>query len=852
MKLAKNYDPKLYETDIYSLWEQSGAFSPNDKGRSFSLVVPPPNANGNLHMGHALSFSVQDIAARYHRLKGERVLFVPGADHAGFETQVVYERELEKQGKSRFDYSREVLYNKIFDFVDLNRDNFQTQIRKLGASVDWSRYAFSLDPKIVKQAYATFKQMWKEGLVYRGERLVNFCTLHGTAFADIEVDYREEKGQLWQIRYPLSDGSGELVVATTRPETMLGDTAVAVNPEDSRYKMMIGKTVKLPLTHREIPVIADNYVDVNFGTGAVKITPAHDPNDYQIAQRHDLPFVTVIGFDGKLVHSVPETFRGLNVLEGREAILKQLEREGLLVGDEEIIHNVGHCYKCATVIEPLLKEQWFIDIKPLADNALQAIRAGKIEFLPQAKQIQLERYLETIRDWNISRQIVWGIPIPAFQNEEDPDDWIYDERVDQEVITVDNKHYRRDADVFDTWFSSSTWPYTTLDYPQGTDFKEFYPLSLMETGSDLLYPWLSRMIMLGLYVTGEVPFSKVYLHGMITDSQGRKMSKSIGNVTDPMETIAKFGSDALRIGVISGQTPGNNQPYVEAKVIGGRNFINKLWNIARFTEGVVENFKQTDAQPISAADHWILVQYAKTKSLYIEHMDSYRFSEAYEIIYHFLWNDFADWYIEASKIEPNPALLAELLRSALPLVQPFAPFVSETIWQTLELSQNSLLINQKLIDLPSGNEENAMRFERIKSLVNEVRSLLTATKAVKVKLYYHNEPDVASFATVINQLGGTIGVEEGEAGRGIALTASGFNCWLDIDQESIDRYVTHLEELIAAEQQRTKQLQERLKNHSYLNQAPKELVEETSNQLVEAEQTLEKLLDEKIRFAPRR
>ncbi len=852
MKLAKIYDPTLYETDIYALWEQSGAFSPSGKGRPFSLVVPPPNANGNLHMGHALSFSVQDIAARYHRLKGERVVFVPGADHAGFETQVVFERALEKQGKSRFDYSREVLYNQIFDFVDRNRDNFQTQIRKLGASVDWSRYTFSLDPKVVKQAYATFKQMWQEGLIYRGERLVNFCTFHGTAFADIEVDYQEEQGHLWKIRYPLSDGSGELVVATTRPETMLGDTAVAVNPKDERYKAMIGKTLKLPLTQREIPIIGDDYVDVNFGTGAVKITPAHDPNDYQIAERHDLPFVTVIGFDGKLVHSVPKAFRGLSVLEGREAVLKQLEQEGLLVGDEELTHNVGHCYKCGTVIEPLLKEQWFIDIQPLADDALQAIREGKIEFLPQAKQTQLERYLETIRDWNISRQIVWGIPIPAFQNEEDPDDWIYDERVDQEVITLNNKHYRRDADVFDTWFSSSTWPYTTLGYPDDSDFKEFYPLSLMESGFDLLYPWISRMIMLGLYVTGEIPFSKVYLHGMITDAQGRKMSKSIGNVTDPMETIASFGSDALRIGVISGQTPGNNQPYVEAKVVGGRNFINKLWNIARFTEGLVENFDQTEAKAVSAADHWILLQYAKTKTSYLEHMDNYRFSEAFETIYHFLWNDLADWYVETSKIEPNPTLLAELLRGSLPLVHPFAPFVSETIWQTLELRQDSLLINQPFIDLPMGDEKDALQFESIKNLVSEVRSLLTATKAKKVKLYYHNEPVVAGFATIINQLSGTIGVEEAEAGRGIALTGSGFSCWLDIDQESIDRYAAHLEDLISVEQKRTKQLKERLNNPNYVKLAPKELVDQTSIQLTETEQTLEKLLEEKIRFAPRR
>ena len=850
MKLAKTYQPDLYESDIYALWEQSGAFTPLKKGAPYSLVVPPPNANGNLHMGHALSFAMQDIAARYHRLKGERVLFVPGADHAGFETQVVFERELDKQGKSRFDYSREELYNQIFSFVDQNRDNFQTQIRKLGASVDWSRYVFSLDQTIVKQAYATFQKMWQEGLIYRGERLVNFCTFHGTAFADIEVDYQEEQGHLWKIRYPLSDGSAELVVATTRPETLLGDTAVAVNPSDKRYTAVVGKSVKLPLTNREIPVIADNYVDTSYGTGALKVTPAHDQNDFEIAARHDLPYVSVIGFDGKMMHNVPEPYRGLSVKEAREAVLKDLKDQGLLVGAEELTHSVGHCYKCATLIEPLLKEQWFIDIKPLAKSALEAIRAGKLAFMPRSKQAQLERYLENIKDWNISRQIVWGIPIPAFQNEEDPGDWIYDDRVDQEVITVDNKHYRRDPDVFDTWFSSSSWPYQTLGFPESKDFHDFYPLSLMESGFDLLFPWISRMLMLGLYVTNDIPFKEVYLHGMITDAQGRKMIKSIGNVTDPIELIAKYGSDALRIGVITGQTPGNNQPFVEAKVVGGRNFINKLWNIARFSEGVIDSFETQDATPATPIDHWILQRYALTKQSYLKLMDGYRFYEAYEAVYRFIWDDLADWYLEASKVQPNKPLLAALLKGALVLVHPFAPFVSETIWQTLNLSTDGLLSGQQPYELNSANKEQADQFEVVKDLILEIRSLLTATGASKVKLYYRNEPIVASFATLINQLGGTIAVEDGEPGQGIALSNSGLSCWLDIDQESIDHYVKRLEVQIVEKQRLTRQLTDRLANSKYVSQAPKELVNESRAQQVEAEQTLENLLQEKMRFAP--
>ncbi|MGH7249882.1 MAG: class I tRNA ligase family protein, partial [Minisyncoccia bacterium] len=412
---------------------------------------------------------------RYHRMKGEATLMLPGADHAGFETQVVYEKLLEKQGESRFDYSREELYKQIWDFVAQNKNNYEVQMRKLGASLDWNRYVFTLDPKIVKRAYGTFKRMWEDGLIYRGERLVNFCTFHGTAFADIEVSYKNEPGHLWYIKYPLTDGGGELTVATTRPETMLGDTAVAVNPKDDRYKNYVGKTVKLPLTNREIPVIADDYVDMEYGTGAVKITPAHDPNDFEIGQRHDLPMISVIDHEGNMSAEAGDAYRGQKLEVARKQIVENLKNQGLLKKTEAITHSVGHCYKCDTVIQPLLREQWFIDMQPLAQSAIETLKAGKIKFYPANKKTQLIRYLEGLRDWNISRQIAWGIPIPAFQNADEPDDWIYDERVEQEEIKIGSKTYRRDPDVFDTWFSSGQWPYATLDYPDGKDFEQFYP-----------------------------------------------------------------------------------------------------------------------------------------------------------------------------------------------------------------------------------------------------------------------------------------------------------------------------------------------------------------------------------------
>ena len=846
MKLSKSYQPHKHEPVIYSLWESHNAFRPARKGRPYSLVMPPVNANGNLHMGHALTFSIQDIVARYQRSQGKSVLFIPGADHAGFETQVVFERELAKAGKSRFDYSREELYKNIFNFVDQNRTNLHTQIRRLGASVDWTCYTFSLDPTVVRQAYATFHSMWRQGLIYRGERLVNFCTYHGTAFADIEVVHKEEQGKLWHISYPLTEGKGSVVVATTRPETMLGDTAVAVNPLDKRYQKLIGKTLRLPLTNREIPIIADSYIDPDYGTGAVKITPAHDPNDFNIGERHDLPKVTVIGFDGRLVHDVPEPFKGLTVEEGREAIINTLSDNGYLAGSEDLVHSVGHCYKCGTVIEPLLMEQWFIDMKPLAKQAIAAIRAGEIEFIPEAKQEQLMNYLENIRDWNISRQIAWGIPIPAFVNENDPGDWIYDERVDQEVIEINNNTYRRDPDVFDTWFSSSSWPYVTLGFPDSDYYQRFYPLELMESGFDILYQWIGRMIMLGLFVTKHVPFKRVYLHGMITDEHGRKMSKSVGNVINPMEVIDTYGSDALRIGIISGQTPGNNQSYVSAKVIGGRNFCNKLWNIARFVQDKAGSDQLVE---LSLADHWILNRYDMVVRSYCKLMDSYRFSEAYEEIYHFIWDDIADWYIEASKVCLNSGLVKQLLEAILILAHPFAPFVTETIWQNLALVPDSLLSGRQLVDLPKGNKQSAANFNTIIGLINLVRSMLVATGTKDVRLTYSNSSLLKEHASLIKQLTGVSSVTLGSGEGGVEIAYSKHKVWLDIGHDREAAYKQQLDNQIQQEARRVMQLETRLKNSQYVKRAPADLVQQSHAQLVASRQNLRQLKDEKQRLA---
>lgn len=847
MKLPKAYEPKEYESDIYALWEKSGAFTPQGTGKPYTIVVPPPNANGDLHLGHALTLALEDIAIRYHRLKGDKALFIPGADHAGFETQVVYERKLAEQGKSRFDFSREELYQQIWDFVAQNRSNFEDQFRRLGASVDWNHYTFTLEDKVITRAYQTFKKMWDEGLIYRGERLVNFCTFHGTAFADIEVEHREEQGKIWQLKYPLTDGSGEIVVATTRPETMFGDVAVAVHPDDSRYKKLVGKTAKLPLTERELPIITDEFVDREFGTGAVKITPAHDPNDFEVGERHDLPKITVISHEGKMIE-VPDAYRNLTVDDARKQVVKDLEEQGYIMSVQEHMHSVGHCYKCGTVIQPLLREQWFIDMQPLAQRAIKALEAGEITFYPEAKKTQLTTYLGNLRDWNISRQIAWGIPIPAFQNIDEPTDWIYDERVDQEFIEVSGKTYRRDPDVFDTWFSSGHWPIATLDYPNNIADAAHYPLDLMETGFDILMPWVSRMIMLGLYVTDKVPFKAVYLHGLVLDEHGQKMSKSKGNVINPLKVVDEYGSDALRMGIITGQSAGNNQPFATAKVVGARNFCNKLWNIARFIDGILgENYRPAKPEPQTAADHWVLYKLQHITEAISGDLDNYRFSEAYDKMYHFVWDDVADWYIEASKATPNPSVLGFVLTSCLELTHPFAPFVSETIWQALEWS-DGLLATSNWPKPTTFDKNRAKEFEEIKAIVTEVRYILSALKVRDISLYYTDAPLIAKNSTLIARMGRLSGIHEVSSGTGLHLTETRYKAWLDIDDSTARAYAAELADKQATQAQAVERLRQRLSNKSYVRNAPKKIVEETKAQLKDAEELLTSIQREIERF----
>lgn len=831
MKLAKTYDPNQYEPNIYALWEKSGAFAPTGKGTPFSAIMPPPNANGNLHIGHALDNGLKDITIRYKRMQGFDTVFIPGADHAGFETWVVYEKELAKEGRNRFDFTREQLYSQVWNFVEKQRGNMELQLRALGTSADWKSSFFTLDEKVIKTVYSTFKKLWDEGLIYRGERIVNYSTKYQTSYSDIEVDHKMEKGDLWLIAYPTFDKIGEIVVATTRPETMFGDTAVAVHPDDERYKHLIGTRVLLPLTDREISIIADEYVDPKFGTGAVKITPAHDPNDFEVGQRHDLERIQVIDFDGTMINT-PQQYLGLTPEVARKRILAALEAQELIRGRTTIEHSVGYDYKSGLPIQPLIKDQWFLKIRPLAERAKQALLADEITFTPSSLKKVLIQYLDNLHDWNLSRQIPWGIPIPAFQNTTNPDDWIYDDRVDEKTIEVNGVVYRREEDTFDTWFSSGQLPFVVTDALTDGPLSKYYPIDLLETGRDIIDRWVARMIMLGLYVTDQVPFKHVYLHGMVQDENGAKMSKSKGNVINPIETLSEYGSDALRLGIIASRSANQDQAFSVGKVVAGRNFANKLWNIARFIEDKLgDNYQPKPPEPKSLVDHWIVRELNMANTDIKRQLDSYRYAEASESMYHAIWDNVADWFVEASKQQDNPDLMSWVLDTSLKLAHPFAPFVTETIWQTLSW-HDDLLMTTSWPEDSTYNDIAAAEFAQLKDLVTEIRFVTSELPGnERYTLLYQNDSLVADNSGLIQKLAKLKEVVKIDQARGLRLPNSGREAWIDVSEDTLYEHRTNLETRLAETHAVIKTFEARLSNQAYLDKAPTALVEDTKNQL---------------------
>ena len=902
MKFTKSYEPGEFEPQIYAEWEKAGVFQPREivaesyeaeTQDCYALVMPPPNANGNLHIGHGLTIAIEDSLARYYRLKGKSTWYIPGADHAGFETWVVYERALEKQGHTRFEYSRDELYARVWDFVQEQRGNMELQVRALGASCAWPDLTFTLDENVVSRVYQTFEKMWNDGMIYRGEKLVNFCPKHQTAFADIEVEHVDEDGKLWDIAYEVvskpedmvDDASDfekrEIIVSTTRPETIFGDMAVAVNPEDERYKDIIGGLVKLPLTDRTIPIIADEHADPEYGTGAVKITPAHDFDDFEVGERHGLERLKVIGEDGKMTEAAGEEFAGLTTEEARKKVLEELEKQGLLRGEKKIKHAVAHCYKCGAVIEPMLKAQWFIDVKRLAAGAIERLERGEIKFYPANKKKVLIDYLRSLKDWNISRQIPWGIAIPMFRQTETTaaPEWIFDQRTNLTKIEVGGVKYYRDEDTFDTWFSSSHWPIVCTNWLAGKE-NPYYPLNVMETAGDILFAWVARMIMMGVYVTGEVPFKEVYLHGLVLDAHGKKMSKSKGNVINPMELVTKYGSDAFRLGILRGRSAGMNQAFSENSVVSGRNLCNKLWNVARFVQSMVdesqaggavavemlqaeekaeivnENAVRTGgAMPYSTdnmGEDWICRELVKCKEEIEDDMAAYRFSEAVETLYSVIWDKYADWFIESQKMYKNVPLLKAtlemILEMILKMLHPFAPFVTEAIWQSLSWTSGMLIVQEwppRLV----WDEISAENFERLMVVVSEIRrvanELSGASKGKKWTVLYGDDALVDDNQVLVAKLAGVEAVIscEGQP-RGLRLALANHEVYLDVPAGLVREYREKLEERVLAVGRELDALNARMMNPNYVDKAPAELVKQTRDGIREKEGLIERLKGE--------
>jgi len=673
-KFNKPYQPQDTETAIYKKWEESGLFNPDnlpgERTEAFTIIMPPPNANGSLHAGHALFVTLQDIMVRFARMQGKKTLWLPGADHAGFETQVVYEKKLEKEGRSRFDMQPEDLYKEILDFTLSNKSFMEGQIRQLGASCDWSRETFTLDDRVIKTVYGTFKKLNDDGLLYRGSRIVNWCPKHQTSLSNLETERETRRDNFYYLKY------GPFTIATARPETKFGDKYVVMHPDDARYAAYKqGDQFELEWINGPITatVIKDEAIDMELGTGVMTITPWHDPIDFDIAARHNLPYEQVIDWRGKLLPIAGE-FAGMNIKDARAKIVEKLQTKGLVEKiDETYTHEVPVCYKCSREIEPQVRPQWFVKMKPLAERAIAAVKNGEVHVVTESHERVLLHWLENIQDWNISRQIIWGIPIPAWNK---GDEWKIQEETPGEGWT-------RDADTFDTWFSSGQWPFATLGYPDSSDFKTFYPTSVMETGADILFFWVARMLMLGLYRTGEVPFKEVYLHGLVRDAKGMKMSKSKGNVISPLEISQEYGTDALRMGLVVGNTPGTDLNLDPHKIGAYKKFANKLWNITRF----VLSQENSGEINIDLKEEFDAMAADITKD-----MEQYRIYMAAEKLYHYVWDRFAAEILEESKGNPEyGATLYYILENVLKLLHPFMPFITEEIWQSMP-EKNSLLM----------------------------------------------------------------------------------------------------------------------------------------------------------------
>lgn len=734
-ELAKAYEPKEVEDRIYDFWMKGKYFHAevDPKKKPYTIVIPPPNITGQLHLGHAMDETLQDTLIRWRRMQGYSALWLPGTDHASIATEAKIVEAMRKEGITKEEIGREKFLERAWAWKDQYGGRIVEQLKKLGSSCDWDRLRFTMDEGCNKAVNHVFKKLYDKGLIYRGERIINWCPHCKTSISDAEVVFEEKEGSFWHLRYPLSDGSGYIELATTRPETMLGDTAVAVHPDDERYKALVGKTVILPLVNKEIPIIADSYVEQDFGTGVVKITPAHDPNDFEVGLRHNLPVINVMD-DGGIINENGGKYAGMPALEARKQIVKDLDEAGFLIKIEPIKHNVGTCYRCGTVVEPRVSTQWFVKMEPLAKPAIDAVKDGDIRFIPERMDKVYYNWMENIKDWCISRQLWWGHQIPAWYCE--CGETIVSETVPTVCPKCGGTHLTRDPDTLDTWFSSALWPFSTLGWPDNTEeLKYFYPTNTLVTGYDIIFFWVARMIFSGLEHMGEVPFNTVFFHGLIRDAQGRKMSKSLGNGVDPLDVISVYGADALRFTLVTGNSPGNDLRFSEEKVSASRNFANKIWNAARFILMNIEGKDIDCALPkkLYTSDKWILNRFNNVTAAVTENLEKFELGMAVSKLYDFIWDDFCDWYIELAKIRMNGAdeesadsarrVLVWTMSNTLKLLHPFMPYITEEIWQTLPHDGEALIVAKwPEYDEALSFPQEAKNLENVMALIRAIRT----------------------------------------------------------------------------------------------------------------------------------
>lgn len=862
-QMPTTYDPKAAEQKWYPYWKEGGYFEAGKRpdAKPYTIVIPPPNVTGMLHIGHALDFTLQDILIRFKRMQGYDALWLPGSDHAGIATQAKVEQKLREEGVTRYDLGREKFLEKVWEWKELYAGTIRDQWSKIGLSLDYSRERFTMDEGLSDAVRQVFVKLYEKGLIYRGKRIINWDPAARTALSDIEVEYKEVNGHLYHLEYPLKDGSGSITVATTRPETMLGDTAVAVHPEDERYKDMIGKTLVLPIVGREIPVIADEYVEKEFGSGAVKITPAHDPNDFEMGLRHNLPQITVMDESGTM-NEFAGRYEGLDRSECRKQIVNDLKESGVLIRIEDHVHQVGHSERSGAVVEPYLSTQWFVKMQPLAEAAIEAQKSGNgVNFVPERFERTYLHWMENVRDWCISRQLWWGHRIPAW----------YSESTGEVVVAMNEEEaraklgkddLRQDEDVLDTWFSSALWPFSTMGWPNedSEDLKRYYPTSVLVTGYDIIPFWVSRMIFQGLEFTGQMPFKDTLIHGLVRDSEGRKMSKSLGNGIDPLEVIEKYGADAMRYMISTGSTPGQDLRFRWERVEQARNFANKIWNASRFALMNLEGFTAADIDisgELGTADRWILHRLNETSRDITRLIDAYEFGETGRLLYNFIWDDLCDWYIEFAKLslygedqaakKKTQSVLAYVLDRTMRLIHPFMPFISEEIWQHLpHEGETVMLASWPVYDPAFENPESVAEMNLLMDVIRAVRNIraevnVPMSKKVELLLKPVNEQIAGIIDRNADYIRRFCNTSEYQSSLGLttpekAMTAvvTGVELFLplagliDIAQE-----IARLEKEIQHLNSEVERVEKKLNNPGFVSKAPEKVIEEERAKLAD-------------------